>query len=149
MRRIGRSLATKCMPTPTKTNAYMSASGGRPDPARGNAWTRRHFRSMTHRSQSLHKAEVKAAAVVLDDTVVTPRYVVGFPVERELPIVRKIALGSLRNKPALARNHFAIVAENSAAGISKSSASETSKSLMTSPSTRAFTPSTLCGQSRG
>ena len=28
MRRIGRSLATKCMPTPTKTNAYMSASGG-------------------------------------------------------------------------------------------------------------------------
>jgi len=27
MRRIGRSLATKCMPTPTKTNAYMSASG--------------------------------------------------------------------------------------------------------------------------
>jgi predicted DNA repair protein MutK len=44
------------------------------------------------------KAGVKAAAVVLDDTAVTPRYVVGFVAERELPIVGKIALGSLRNK---------------------------------------------------
>jgi hypothetical protein len=39
MCRIGRSLATKCMPTPTKTNAYMSASGGRPDLAREYAFT--------------------------------------------------------------------------------------------------------------
>jgi len=44
------------------------------------------------------KAGTKAAAVVLDDTAVTPRYVVGFDAERELPIVGKIALGSLRNK---------------------------------------------------
>jgi hypothetical protein len=44
------------------------------------------------------KAGAKAAAVVLDDTAVTPRYVVGFVAERELPIVGKIALGSLRNK---------------------------------------------------
>jgi predicted DNA repair protein MutK len=44
------------------------------------------------------KAGAKAAAVVLDDTAVTPRYVVGFVAERELPIVGKIAVGSLRNK---------------------------------------------------
>jgi predicted DNA repair protein MutK len=44
------------------------------------------------------KAGAKAAAVVVDDTAVTPRYVVGFAAERELPIVGKIALGSLRNK---------------------------------------------------
>jgi len=44
------------------------------------------------------KAGSKAAAVVIDDTAVTPRYVIGFVAERELPIVGKIALGSLRNK---------------------------------------------------
>jgi predicted DNA repair protein MutK len=44
------------------------------------------------------KAGAKAAAVVIDDTAVTPRYVVGFVAERELPIVSKIARGSLRNK---------------------------------------------------
>jgi predicted DNA repair protein MutK len=44
------------------------------------------------------KAGVKAAGVVIDDTAVTPRYVVGFSSERELPIVARIALGSLRNK---------------------------------------------------
>jgi uncharacterized protein len=44
------------------------------------------------------KAGVKAAGVVVDDAAVTPRYVVGFASERELPIVWKIALGSLRNK---------------------------------------------------
>ena len=44
------------------------------------------------------KAGVKAAGVVIDDTAVTPRYVVGFAAKRELPIVGKIALGSLRNK---------------------------------------------------
>jgi len=38
------------------------------------------------------------AGVVIDDAAVTPRYVVGFAAERELPIVGKIALGSLRNK---------------------------------------------------
>jgi uncharacterized protein len=44
------------------------------------------------------KAGVKAAGVVIDDTAVTPRYVIGFSAQRELPIVRRIAIGSLRNK---------------------------------------------------
>jgi predicted DNA repair protein MutK len=44
------------------------------------------------------KAGVKAAGVVIDDTAVTPRYVVGFAANRELPIVARIAAGSLRNK---------------------------------------------------
>ena len=44
------------------------------------------------------KAGTKAAGVVIDDTAVTPRYVTGFTPERELPIIGKIALGSLKNK---------------------------------------------------
>jgi predicted DNA repair protein MutK len=44
------------------------------------------------------KAGVKAAGVVIDDAAVTPRYVTGFSSRRELPIVAKIAIGSLRNK---------------------------------------------------
>jgi uncharacterized protein len=44
------------------------------------------------------KASAKSAGVVIDDTAVTPRYVVGFAADRELPIVAKIAKGSLRNK---------------------------------------------------
>ena len=44
------------------------------------------------------KAGAKAAAVVIDDAAVTPRYVFGFSAERELPIVGRIAVGSLRNK---------------------------------------------------
>ncbi len=44
------------------------------------------------------RASAKAAGVVIDDTAVTPRYVHGFTADRELPIVRKIAVGSLRNK---------------------------------------------------
>ena len=44
------------------------------------------------------KASAKAAGVVVDDTAVTPRYVSGFQPERELPMIRKIAIGSLRNK---------------------------------------------------
>ena len=44
------------------------------------------------------KASAKSAGVVIDDTAVTPRYVVGFAAERELPIVARIAKGSLRNK---------------------------------------------------
>jgi len=44
------------------------------------------------------KAGVKAAGVVVDDTAVTPRYVVGLSPARELPIIGKIALGSVRNK---------------------------------------------------
>ena len=44
------------------------------------------------------KASTKAAGVVIDDTAVTPRYMVGLAPERELPIIGKIALGSLKNK---------------------------------------------------
>jgi len=44
------------------------------------------------------KASTKAAGVVIDDTAVTPRYVVGLAPERELPIIGKIALGSIKNK---------------------------------------------------
>jgi uncharacterized protein len=39
------------------------------------------------------KAGIKAAGVVVDDAAVTPRYVLGFAAERELPIVAKIAVG--------------------------------------------------------
>ncbi len=46
------------------------------------------------------KAGTKAAGVVIDDAAVTPRYVVGFAPERELPIVWRIARGSLINKLA-------------------------------------------------
>lgn len=44
------------------------------------------------------KAGAKAVGVVVDDTAVTPGYAIGFTPDRELPIVAKIALGSLRNK---------------------------------------------------
>ena len=44
------------------------------------------------------RAGAKTAGVVIDDAAVTPGYVVGLPPERELPIIFKIALGSLRNK---------------------------------------------------
>ncbi len=44
------------------------------------------------------KAGAKAAGVVIDDTAVTPRYVTGLTPDRELPIIWKIALGSLKNK---------------------------------------------------
>jgi predicted DNA repair protein MutK len=44
------------------------------------------------------KASAKAAGVVVDDTAVTPAYVQGLAADRELPIIRKIATGSLRNK---------------------------------------------------
>ena len=36
--------------------------------------------------------------MIVDDTAVTPRYVQGFEPERELPMIRRIAVGSLRNK---------------------------------------------------
>ncbi|SNY47038.1 DUF808 domain-containing protein [Paractinoplanes atraurantiacus] len=44
------------------------------------------------------KAGAKAAGVVIDDAAVTPQYVRGLAAERELPIIKRIALGSLRNK---------------------------------------------------
>lgn len=44
------------------------------------------------------KAGSKVAGIVIDDAAVTPRYVVGLAAERELPIIAKIAVGSLKNK---------------------------------------------------
>ena len=44
------------------------------------------------------KASAKAAGVVIDDAAVTPRYVTGLTPDRELPIIYRIALGSLKNK---------------------------------------------------
>jgi predicted DNA repair protein MutK len=44
------------------------------------------------------KAGAKAAGVVIDDAAVTPKYVLGLPATRELPIVWQIARGSLFNK---------------------------------------------------
>ena len=44
------------------------------------------------------RASVKAAGVIVDDAAVTPRYVQGFAPERELPMIKRIAAGSLRNK---------------------------------------------------
>lgn len=59
------------------------------------------------------KAGTKAAGVVIDDAAVTPKYVHGFSADRELPIIWRISLGSLRNKlffllpGLLALDHFA------------------------------------------
>lgn len=44
------------------------------------------------------KAGKKTAGIVIDDAAVTPRYVVGFAADRELPTIAKIAWGSLKNK---------------------------------------------------
>lgn len=44
------------------------------------------------------KAGIKSVGVVVDDTAVTPRYVTGFTADRELPIIWRIARGSLFNK---------------------------------------------------
>jgi uncharacterized protein len=44
------------------------------------------------------RAGAKAAGVVIDDAAVTPQYVRSLASERELPIIKRIAVGSLRNK---------------------------------------------------
>jgi len=59
------------------------------------------------------KAGAKAAGVVIDDAAVTPKYVHGFSADRKLPIIWRIAKGSLKNKLVfllpglLALNQFA------------------------------------------
>ncbi len=47
------------------------------------------------------KASTKAVGVVVDDTAVTPQYVQGFTPDRELPVIWRIARGSLINKLAI------------------------------------------------
>lgn len=54
--------------------------------------------SLDDLSAAAGKAGAKAAGVVVDDTAVTPRYVTGFTPDRELPIIWRIARGSLFNK---------------------------------------------------
>lgn len=49
-------------------------------------------------SVAVGKAGSKAAGVVIDDAAVTPSYVTGLTPARELPIIWKIAKGSLKNK---------------------------------------------------
>lgn len=49
-------------------------------------------------SAAAGRASVKAAGVVVDDAAVTPGYAMGFSPARELPIIGKIAIGSLKNK---------------------------------------------------
>ncbi|QRZ61277.1 DUF808 domain-containing protein [Rothia sp. ZJ932] len=44
------------------------------------------------------RASAKAAGVVVDDAAVTPQYVQGVEPKREFPIIKKIAIGSLKNK---------------------------------------------------
>jgi uncharacterized protein len=44
------------------------------------------------------KAGAKAAGVVIDDAAVTPQYVSGSDPSRELPMIKKIFWGSIRNK---------------------------------------------------
>ena len=58
------------------------------------------------------KAGAKAAGIVIDDAAVTPRFVHGFEADRELPIIWRIARGSMKNKLVvllpglLALDHF-------------------------------------------
>lgn len=44
------------------------------------------------------KAGAKAAGAVIDDAAVVPKYVQGFAANRELPIIWRIAKGSIKNK---------------------------------------------------
>ena len=44
------------------------------------------------------KAGTKSLGVVVDDAAVTPRSVDGFTASRELPLIKRIAIGSIRNK---------------------------------------------------
>ena len=44
------------------------------------------------------KASAKVSAAAVDDVATTPQYVTGITPDRELPIIKKITLGSLRNK---------------------------------------------------
>ena len=44
------------------------------------------------------KASAKVSAAAVDDVATTPQYVTGITPDRELPIIKRITLGSLRNK---------------------------------------------------
>ena len=44
------------------------------------------------------KTSAKVSAAAVDDVATTPQYVTGITPDRELPIIKRITLGSLRNK---------------------------------------------------
>lgn len=54
--------------------------------------------SLDDTASQASQVAAKAAGIVIDDTAVTPRYVTGFSADRELPIIAKIAWGSLKSK---------------------------------------------------
>ncbi len=62
------------------------------------ALTRAAAASVDDVAMGASRASVKAAGVIVDDAAVTPRYVQGFLPDRELPMIARIARGSLRNK---------------------------------------------------
>lgn len=62
------------------------------------ALTRAAAASVDDVAAGASRASMKAAGVIVDDAAVTPRYVHGFHPERELPVIKRIAAGSLRNK---------------------------------------------------
>lgn len=62
------------------------------------ALTRAAAASLDDIAAAAGKAGIKATGVVVDDAAVTPRYVHGFSPDRELPMIRRIAIGSIRNK---------------------------------------------------
>ncbi|MGV2980703.1 DUF808 domain-containing protein [Camelimonas sp. ID_303_24] len=66
------------------------------------ALTRLTAASLDDIAANAAKAGSKALGVVIDDAAVTPAYVNGVHASRELPMIGRIALGSLRNKAALA-----------------------------------------------
>jgi predicted DNA repair protein MutK len=62
------------------------------------ALTRAAAASVDDVAAGASRASMKATGVIVDDAAVTPRYVQGFRPERELPMIKRIAVGSLRNK---------------------------------------------------
>ena len=62
------------------------------------AFTRLAAASLDDVAGQAAKATAKAAGAVIDDAAVTPKYVTGLAADRELPIVWRIARGSIFNK---------------------------------------------------
>nr|WP_329601401.1 DUF808 family protein [Corynebacterium ulcerans] len=61
------------------------------------------------------KTSAKAAGVVVDDTAVTPQYVKGVAPARELPIIWRIAKGSIVNKLLIILS-YCVAAQRHSAG---------------------------------
>lgn len=66
------------------------------------ALTRLTAASLDDIAANAARAGAKTMGVVIDDAAVTPAYVTGVHADRELPMIGRIALGSLRNKLLLA-----------------------------------------------